>query len=171
MITRAAGAGLEEIQADYWLHAASSRASADLSLYFAFWNLSHDKSILARGEDEWRGHVVGRLRSGLPKSAFSRLCSVVDLSKPALCGLLAVDAKLLDRQRCLRPAESDRVFRLGHIFQRALDVTGDPDAAREWLKTPNPALDDQTPLSMADTELGAKEVEDILGRIEHGVFG
>ncbi len=44
------------------------------------------------------------------------------------------------------------------------------EAAREWLKSPLPALAGKTPLEFADTEPGAQEVEDLLGRIEHGVF-
>ena len=42
--------------------------------------------------------------------------------------------------------------------------------ARKWLKDPAWALGDIPPLTYADTELGSKEVEDLLGRIEHGVF-
>ena len=42
--------------------------------------------------------------------------------------------------------------------------------ARKWLKEPSWALGDVTPLQYADTELGAQGVEDLLGRIEHGVF-
>jgi putative toxin-antitoxin system antitoxin component (TIGR02293 family) len=49
-------------------------------------------------------------------------------------------------------------------------VFDDPQLARKWLKEPSWALGDVIPLQYADTELGAQEVEDLLGRIEHGVF-
>jgi putative toxin-antitoxin system antitoxin component (TIGR02293 family) len=44
------------------------------------------------------------------------------------------------------------------------------ERAREWFKAPNRALGNTTPFEYADTEPGAREVEDVLGRIEHGVF-
>jgi putative toxin-antitoxin system antitoxin component (TIGR02293 family) len=39
-----------------------------------------------------------------------------------------------------------------------------------WLKSPQKALGGKTPLEYSDTEPGAREVEDLLGRLEHGVF-
>ncbi len=42
--------------------------------------------------------------------------------------------------------------------------------AQEWLRSPNPALGNEVPLIRAATEEGAREVEAILIRLEHGVF-
>jgi uncharacterized protein (DUF2384 family) len=47
---------------------------------------------------------------------------------------------------------------------------GSVDAAKGWMKTPNKSLAGQTPLEYRDTEPGARDVEDLLGRIGHGVF-
>ena len=49
-------------------------------------------------------------------------------------------------------------------------VFGDPEAARQWLHSPNPALDDATPIAMLATPHGAETVAAVLGRIEHGVY-
>jgi putative toxin-antitoxin system antitoxin component (TIGR02293 family) len=46
----------------------------------------------------------------------------------------------------------------------------DAEAAQQWLKTPARALGFESPLHFAETEAGAREVENLLGRIEHGVF-
>ena len=51
-----------------------------------------------------------------------------------------------------------------------MEVFKDEGLARKWLKEPAWALGDVAPLAYADTELGSKEVEELLGRIEHGVF-
>ncbi len=51
---------------------------------------------------------------------------------------------------------------------RATEVLG-PSAA-DWLTTPKRFLGGQTPLAFADTEPGAWEVMQALGRLEHGVF-
>jgi putative toxin-antitoxin system antitoxin component (TIGR02293 family) len=66
--------------------------------------------------------------------------------------------------------ESERLFRIGALFDRAAEVLGGKEVAREWFKTPLRALGGQSPLEYADTEPGAREVEDLLGRVEHGVF-
>ena len=42
--------------------------------------------------------------------------------------------------------------------------------ARRWLSSPQRALGGSTPLSLARTEVGAGLVEDLIGRLEHGVF-
>ena len=65
---------------------------------------------------------------------------------------------------------SERVYRLADLMARATDVLHSDEEAKYWLKTPKKALGGETPLSLADTEIGAKEVKDLLGRIEHGVF-
>jgi putative toxin-antitoxin system antitoxin component (TIGR02293 family) len=49
-------------------------------------------------------------------------------------------------------------------------VFGDPEVAREWLLTPNPALDHEIPLRLLRTGSGARVVEAVLIRIEHGVY-
>ena len=49
-------------------------------------------------------------------------------------------------------------------------VFGDDALADEWLRSPNPALGDAIPIRMIRTDLGGREVEAVLGRIEHGVF-
>ena len=71
----------------------------------------------------------------------------------------------------LRPEESERLLRVSGIFERALDLfAGDTDAARHWLTTPSEELSNHSPLEFARTELGAREVEDFITRLEHGVF-
>lgn len=49
-------------------------------------------------------------------------------------------------------------------------VFGDAEAARQWLRASNAALEQRTPLSMLHTEGGTRTVEAILLRIEHGVY-
>ncbi|MGH7340548.1 MAG: antitoxin Xre/MbcA/ParS toxin-binding domain-containing protein [Candidatus Rokuibacteriota bacterium] len=71
----------------------------------------------------------------------------------------------------LTPGESDRLLRTARIFGLAVDLFGgDRQAARQWLRTPKRALGEATPLGYAATEVGAREVEDLIGRAKHGVF-
>jgi len=73
-----------------------------------------------------------------------------------------------------RPAQiepSHKLLRFLSISARAGEVFANRDKALEWLQAPCPALHGATPLDAAETESGCQEVEDILGRIEHGILG
>lgn len=48
--------------------------------------------------------------------------------------------------------------------------SGDQQTSRDWLARPARALGGRTPLEFAETEIGAREVEDLIGRLEHGVY-
>jgi putative toxin-antitoxin system antitoxin component (TIGR02293 family) len=66
--------------------------------------------------------------------------------------------------------QSDRVARTAGIAALAQRVFGDAEVAREWLLTPNAALNHEIPLRLLRTGSGAKVVENILIRIDHGVY-
>jgi putative toxin-antitoxin system antitoxin component (TIGR02293 family) len=71
----------------------------------------------------------------------------------------------------LQPDESDRLLRVSRVFARAIELfEGDDRAARHWLSTPQRALGGAVPLTLAKTKVGAREVERLVGRLEHGVF-
>ena len=57
-----------------------------------------------------------------------------------------------------------------NIFKRAVEVFGDPALARDWMHERLIALGGRTPLEFCQTEEGAREVENLLGRIEDGIF-
>jgi len=74
-------------------------------------------------------------------------------------------------ERHLGPAARDGHDGVGQVIAaRAAEVFDDLDLALAWLKTPVAALEDATPLSLVDTDIGTDSVMDTLGRIEHGVF-
>ena len=71
----------------------------------------------------------------------------------------------------LSPEESERLLRVSSIFEKAVALfEGDVQAAVHWLTAPKRALGNQTPFEYARTEIGAREVENLIGRLEHGVF-
>jgi putative toxin-antitoxin system antitoxin component (TIGR02293 family) len=66
---------------------------------------------------------------------------------------------------------SDHRLRASRVLAKALELfEGDRDAASEWIHSPLPALGGETPIDIARTELGARQVENLVGRIEHGVY-
>ena len=56
------------------------------------------------------------------------------------------------------------------LVQRALDVIGSPERVTRWMETPLGALRGRTPYSLLGSEEGRKEVDTVLGRIEHGIY-
>lgn len=56
------------------------------------------------------------------------------------------------------------------VLARAQEVLGTLDQAKAWLSSPNRALGGRRPDELLDTDIGAEEVKNLLGRIEHGVF-
>ena len=71
----------------------------------------------------------------------------------------------------LKLGEADGIARLLRVVSHARRVFNDNAVADEWLRTANPALGNHIPIQMARSDLGGREVEAELGRIEHGVFG
>jgi len=66
---------------------------------------------------------------------------------------------------------SDHRLRATRVFAKALELfEGDRKAASEWMISALPALGGETPIDTARTELGARQVENLVGRLEHGVY-
>ncbi|PKN17713.1 MAG: hypothetical protein CVU71_14885 [Deltaproteobacteria bacterium HGW-Deltaproteobacteria-6] len=56
------------------------------------------------------------------------------------------------------------------LLQRAVEVLGDEEKAKRWLSSPQKTLGGKTPLEYSESDVNAQEVEDLLGRIEWGVY-
>ncbi len=69
----------------------------------------------------------------------------------------------------LRAAESERTERLARVIAAAEAVWNDQNDAREWLTTPHPELGGRAPIECALTELGARQVESVLDRLQYGL--
>ena len=111
------------------------------------------------------------IREGLPQRVIEELMEAADLSIKELATCLDLSPRSLQRRRRegrLARYESDRVYRLARIVALAKSSLGGRDAATRWLKRPNRALGGKAPLSVIDTELGARAVENVLGRIAFG---
>ena len=96
------------------------------------------------------------------------------LSLQTLAETIGIPERTLARRKAagrLAPEESERLLRLSSIFEKAVDLfEGDVPSAVHWLSVPKRALGNHTPLQYARTEIGAREVENLIGRLEHGVF-
>jgi putative toxin-antitoxin system antitoxin component (TIGR02293 family) len=119
--------------------------------------------------------LAERIMAGLPRSAALAVRRRLGLSEQELADSLGVSAKTLQRQARdamarLKPAQGDRLYRLARVAGFAEEVLEDPDRAHRWLREPQRGLGNRVPLELLRSEAGAREVEDLLGRIEYGVF-
>ncbi|MGH9454015.1 MAG: type II RES/Xre toxin-antitoxin system antitoxin [Terriglobia bacterium] len=111
------------------------------------------------------------IREGFPQTVVEEVRRGAGLTLKELATSLDLSARSLQRRRRegrLARYESDRVYRLARIVALAKHYLGDEEAAVRWLKRSNRALGGRTPLALVDTELGARTVENILGRIAYG---
>ncbi|HEV2363891.1 MAG TPA: antitoxin Xre/MbcA/ParS toxin-binding domain-containing protein [Caulobacteraceae bacterium] len=112
------------------------------------------------------------VRRGVPTAAVDRFLETTHL------GFGLIEKHVVPRRTFLRrrqsgqrldPAESDRLVRLTRLVAQATETFGDESKARVWLERRNRSLGGEAPLALADTDLGAREVETLLGRIAHGL--
>jgi putative toxin-antitoxin system antitoxin component (TIGR02293 family) len=118
-------------------------------------------------------YIINRVRDGLPMAEFQSLREMLGLSEERLGALLGMSRATLHRRKKsghLDRTESDRLVRYARLFYRASEALGGIAGARSWLSAPARAFQGECPLDFADTEIGAREVEALLGRLEHGVF-
>lgn len=71
--------------------------------------------------------------------------------------------------QALTSEESDRLTRAVRIAGRAEEAIGDAEKAARWLRKPNRALLGKRPLDLLESDVGARLVEQVLGRIEYGL--
>ena len=117
--------------------------------------------------------TIGTVREGLSISVFKSVATNLEMSDREFARALNIPSRTFDRrlvQGILSPEESDRLARVAKIFNEAREVFGSPEKARGWMSTPLAVFEGETPLRRADTSLGASQVEDVLGRIDHGVY-
>jgi putative toxin-antitoxin system antitoxin component (TIGR02293 family) len=112
--------------------------------------------------------------AGLPTQALREISGSLGIQMSRVGPLVNIAPKTLQRRLQaggrLKPAESERVVRLMRLVARAHAVLGDEAKTRAWLERPLRELGGKTALELSATEPGAREVEQVLGRLEHGVF-
>lgn len=117
------------------------------------------------------------LRRSIEQGLFYRAADALrdryGIANMELTLILAVPNRTLARRKVegrFRPEESDRLVRFGRIVALAEETLGESSKAANWLRRPNRALANETPLRQLDTDVGAQQVEGLLLRIAHGIY-
>ena len=120
------------------------------------------------------GELIRQVGRGFSFSAMQALEARSGLNLSDIASLIGLPPRTFARRKTsgrLNSDESEKLLRLSAVFEQAVDLfEGDRAAALKWLSSPKRALENQTPLEYSRTEVGAREVENLIGRLEHGVF-
>jgi putative toxin-antitoxin system antitoxin component (TIGR02293 family) len=118
--------------------------------------------------------LLESINAGFPYKSVINLQKMSGLPLTGIGKVIRVPARTLARRKAqgrLKPAESERLLRLALVLEKATHLHGgDIAAATRWLTSPCRGLGYETPIKMTKTEFGAREVEDLIGRLEHGVI-
>ena len=126
------------------------------------------------GGEKVLGHRVRTLddlrrlvEAGLPVEALARV--VARVAEPELRYRIVPRATLHRRRQRLSVEESERLERLARITALAEDVWENDDAAHDFLRSAQPQLGGERPVDLSHTDLGARQVEELLLKLEFGL--
>ncbi len=118
--------------------------------------------------------LVQAINNGFSFGTLERVRKETGLPMEQLAVSIGMSPRTLTRrkkEKKLSAAESDRLVTVSRLLAQAVELfEGDKEKALRWFMQSNRALGKLTPLEMARTETGAREVENLIGRLEHGVF-
>jgi putative toxin-antitoxin system antitoxin component (TIGR02293 family) len=118
--------------------------------------------------------LVSQIEAGLPFKTVESLAALSGLPVTLIASTLGIPERTLARRKAagrFAPDESERLLRISTVFEQAVELfEGDVAGAVTWLTAPKRVLGNRSPLAYSRTELGAREVENLIGRLEHGVF-
>lgn len=117
------------------------------------------------------GDLSRAVQHGLPKTSLRAAVARVALTpseQHQLIVRLIPEATYKRRKEFLKPEESERTERLARVIATAEYVWDDPDDARAFLRAPHSLLGGRRPIDAALTELGAREVEELLWKLFYG---
>src|SRR6266478_3624594 len=110
--------------------------------------------------------LVEAITRGLPAELARELASRMEITMEQMASLLRLTPRTFQRrldEGRLEISESDRLWELWQLFSRAVEVLESREAAVHWLKSPIQATGWASPLSLAHTAPGLRELENILG--------
>ncbi len=111
------------------------------------------------------------VKAGLPYASLEALIGKFGLAREEAAAALHLPQRTIARRKKeqkLQADESDRLLRLARVGAQAAATLGSEEKAVQWLRRPNRALGNHAPLDLIGSDIGTRQVEEVLGRIEHG---
>lgn len=115
--------------------------------------------------------IANAVEMGLPKQSLVRVVERAGFLGSARQSLMqrVVPAATYKRRKKLKPVESEKTERLARVVALAELLWDDADEAKRFLSTPHPELGRKAPIDAGMTELGARQVEDVVMRALYGL--
>jgi len=118
--------------------------------------------------------IISLSNEGITKASLDVLIGYLGISKKAFSeNILDASVKTLERKAGtdkLDKHTSSTVIEIAKVVEHAFAVFEDEEKVKKWLNWPNRALNNMKPVDLFYLPTGLKMVNDILGRIEEGVF-
>jgi putative toxin-antitoxin system antitoxin component (TIGR02293 family) len=109
------------------------------------------------------------IRQGYAKRSVAKLAAQLQVTQEQLLHAVGLSPRTIrGRKDRLTSLETDRLVRVEQVFQKAFEVLG--TEAASWMSQPAYAFGGIKPLDMLDTEVGTREVFNLLGSIEWGQY-
>ncbi|QNK63269.1 DUF2384 domain-containing protein [Pedobacter sp. PAMC26386] len=111
---------------------------------------------------------------GIKKASLDALVGHMGMTKKNFAeDILNLSVKTLERKKAddlLDKYTTSHVIEVAKVVAHALDVFEDEEKVKKWLNTPNRALNQMKPLELFYIPTGLAMVNNVLGRIEEGVY-
>ncbi len=112
-------------------------------------------------------------KKGLPKKALVNLAQYMHISLAAMTTILSITERTLQRKKDndkLSSFISDQILQLADVYTKGEEVFGTSEKVSIWLEKSNKALGHKKPIELLSSSYGVQMVQNVLGRIEHGIY-
>jgi putative toxin-antitoxin system antitoxin component (TIGR02293 family) len=110
---------------------------------------------------------------GVSKDVLLKLAKYLNLSMREMADLLSITERTIQRydpKRHFNRVVSEQILQIAEVAAKGVKVSGDKDKFLSWMRQPNKALGNKTPLDLLGSRFGTEMILDELGRMEYGVF-
>jgi len=119
-----------------------------------------------------RTDLITLARTGIQTKYVKEIQDFTSLSDKELSSILPISQRQLVRyvdSHKLNKEITSHLIQLIELFQKGFKLFGQ-DKFKLWIRTPNKVIDNNAPIEIMNTSIGIEMIEDIIGRIEHGVY-
>jgi putative toxin-antitoxin system antitoxin component (TIGR02293 family) len=113
------------------------------------------------------------VNNGIPKVSVDIIAAVLEIPMTKMANLLHLSYKTLTRKNkkdLLDPLVSSHTYEMSNVIAKGLEVFEDGEKLKRWLHKENRALKGRKPFDLLNTPTGIGLVNQILGRLEEGIY-
>lgn len=123
---------------------------------------------------QWSSYQkIETIKEGISKEELENLKEQTGMDYNVLSRILSVTKATLHNKKGKERFDagiSERILLLADIYSFGYTVFKEQEKFNRWMKMPNRALGNESPLSLSETIYGMEEVKNLIGRIDYGVY-